>query len=124
MRNRMSLMVVILCFPVTLLGAQRPSDSEIRTLVEANMRATEAGELAALLETIHPDSLATPQMEGALQALTNYSLSFEAPSVEFVGMSGGYALIRVVQRTVRVAGPDFLDRRRLLRGSLIVTASS
>ena len=109
MRIRPSLLVLILSFPVTLLGTQRPSDSDIRALVQANMRATEAGELAALLETIHPDSLATPQMEGGLQALAAYKLSFDAPSVEFVGMSGEYALIRVVQRTSRVSGPDFLD---------------
>ena len=109
MRIRTSLLLLILCFPAALLAAPRPTDLEIVALVEANMRATQTGDLEALLETIHPDSLATPQMEGALQALASYKLTFEAPSVQFVGMSGEYALIRVLQRTVRVAGPDFLD---------------
>ena len=94
---------------MTLLAAGRPSDGEIRSLVNENMRATQAGDLTALLKTIHPDSLATPQMEAGLQAIAKYKLSFEASSVEFIGMSGEYALIRVIQRTVRLEGPDFLD---------------
>jgi hypothetical protein len=98
----------LLCCSVAA-AAEHPSDAEIRALVAENLRATQANDLDAILLTIHPDSPAQLVMGRSIDALKAYKLNYEAVSVGFVCMSGEYALVRIVQRTTRVAGPDFLD---------------
>lgn len=108
MRRALVLFVLVL-LPFQLSAATRPSDSEIRALVDANMRATQAGDLDAILATIHPDSLSYSQISGLLEQMKAYNLTYRASKAEFVCMTGEYALIRVVQQTRRVSGRDFLD---------------
>ena len=91
------------------MAAERPTDAQITTLVAENLRATQAGDVAALRATIHPDSLAQRTIGQAVEALSAYKLKYEATNVAFISMADDYALIRIVQRTSRVSGPDFLD---------------
>ena len=108
MRFRLALLMTLM-LAVPTQAAERPTDAEINALVKANMEATQAADLDALLSTIHPDSLARPNMARALESLKAYKLRFQAPSARFITMSGEFALVRVVQQTIRVEGPDFFD---------------
>lgn len=92
-----------------VFAADPPARAEIEALVAENMRATGASDLDAVLATIHPESLARPNMAAALGALSAWKLRYEVVSIEHAGMTGPYALIRVVQRTRRVEGPEFTD---------------
>ena len=92
-----------------LRAAERPSDAEIMALTSENLRATQAADIDAIRATIHPESLAQGSIGQAVQALSAYKLKYEATGVSFIAMSGEYALIRVLQKTTRVSGPDFLD---------------
>lgn len=92
-----------------LRAAERPSDAEIAAFVAENLRATQSGDIDSIRATIHPDSVAQNTIAQALSALSAYKLKYEATSVSFIAMSGEYALVRVLQKTTRVAGPDFLD---------------
>jgi hypothetical protein len=49
---------VLGCIVEEALGADRPTDLEIKRLVAENIRATQAGDVTAILATIHPESLA------------------------------------------------------------------
>jgi len=110
MRINTSIFVFALVLPsLDVLAAERPTDAAIKALVAENLRATQAADLPAILKTIHPESISRTQMAGELEALSAYKLKYEAVSVRFIAMSDNYALIRVVQRTTRLAGPDFRD---------------
>jgi hypothetical protein len=90
-------------------AADRPDDAAIKAVVDAIMRASDAKDLDAYQARIHPDSPVMPTLPDEIAILETYDLAFSAPAVKFVAMSGDYALYRVVQRTVRKGGPDFLD---------------
>jgi hypothetical protein len=104
---RASLIAFLIALPI--LAAERPTDAEVKAVVAENLKATQASDLDAIRATIHPDSIAQNTIGQAAAALSAYKLKYEAVSVGFIGMVDDYALIRVVQRTTRVAGPDFLD---------------
>ena len=109
MRIWFSLFLLAVAMSPVSSAADRPTDAAIKAVVDANMRASDAKDLDAYLATIHPDSPTRPSLPDEIAALDSYDLAFSAPSVKFVAMSGDYALYRVVQRTVRKGGPDFLD---------------
>jgi hypothetical protein len=107
--RRALLFVSLALLSVAVFADNRPADAAIRALVDENMRATQASDLPAILETVHPEALARSGMTDMLETMKAYKLTYEAPTVEFISMAGEYALVRVVQRTRRVSGPDFLD---------------
>jgi len=110
MRMKTSIFVFALVLAsFEVLAAERPTDAAIKALVAENLRASQAADLPAILETIHPESMSRTQMAGVLKALSAYKFKYEAVSVRFIAMSDNYALIRVVQRTTRLAGPEFRD---------------
>lgn len=109
MRIGFSFFLLAIAMSPASSAADRPDDAAIKAVVEANMQASEAKDLDAYLATIHPDSPTRPGLSDEIAILEAYDLAFSAPSVKFVAMSGEFALYRVVQRTVRKSGPDFLD---------------
>lgn len=90
-------------------AASPPTHEEIIRLVEANLAATEKLDTEAILETVHSESPGLTTIGQLVAQLSAYELRVEAKKVEFVGMSGEFALIRVLQHTSRIAGPDFMD---------------
>ena len=109
MRIWFSVFLLALAMSPDSSAADRPEDAAIKAVVEANMRAAEEKDVDAYLATVHPDSPTRPSLRDEIAMLEEYDLGFSAPSVKFVAMAGDYALYRVVQRTVRKGGPDFLD---------------
>jgi hypothetical protein len=108
-RRIISVIWILASISLSALAADRPTDRQIRALVEANMEAAQTKDLAAYVKTIHPDSPSQPSLASEIEALSAYDLEFRIRSVRFVAMSGEYALARVVQETIRRSGPDFLD---------------
>ena len=109
MKRSFPLPVFVLFFSAIAVAVERPSDGEIKALVAENMRATQAGNVKAILATVHSESPAQANIPMLAEQFAAYKLRYSAPSASFICMSGEYALIRVLQQTVRVDGPPFLD---------------
>jgi hypothetical protein len=108
-QNALIVFALVLILSLPLAAAEPPTQTEIVELVNANLRAAQASNVPAILTTIHPESVSQSAVEQMAEQLKAYKLKYEATSVSFVAMAGDYALIRVVQRTTKVKGPDFLD---------------
>lgn len=109
--NRCSISLIV---TLTLASAipsfsEQPSATEIRDLVAENLAATQANDVERILATVHRDSLSQAALPPMVESVKAYKLRYEATTIEFITMEDEYALVRVVQRTTREAGPAFLD---------------
>lgn len=99
----------------TLSGAQDPQEpsplaKELRTVIDANLDASNARDLDAYMAAIHPKSMGyavTRKQMGDLNK--KYELAYRVTKFSFVGVDGDYAICRVRQETKRKAGPEFRD---------------
>lgn len=110
--RRLSSLLVTAVLLVAVQGAEAetpPTLEEVRDLVERNLEASQALDVEAVRSTIHSES---PSIEGLAEMaaqLRPYRLRYEAKKVEYIGMTGEYALVRIVQHTTRISGPEFMD---------------
>ena len=82
----------------------------LRKVYEANLRATQAENTAAILATVHPKSPSRALVSRALsQLFARYDLRYQMLSFTYVGRDEDYAVARVKQKTTKVAGPAFRD---------------
>ncbi len=83
---------------------------QVKATVIKNMETTQAENTAMMMSTIHTQSpyylMTKQQMEPLFES---YDLKYELISYEFIGVSGEYALARVIFRTSKVSGPAFKD---------------
>ncbi|WP_068544335.1 hypothetical protein [Thalassotalea crassostreae] len=88
--------------------AQANTESEIKSVVEENFRATQAEDLNATLKTIHSQSASFAPSQNALnQIFSTYDLKYSLLEFKFIAEEGGYAYARVKQLTEKITGPAF-----------------
>lgn len=110
MKTLIGSMMILLVLPFSAAATlPPPTDDEILKLVQANLEAAGAGDVEGILATCHSESLSVVEVEQMVDQLRAYKLDFDVRKVEFIAMSGEYALIRLLQHTRRVSGPDFMD---------------
>lgn len=81
---------------------------DIKAVVEANFKHTQAEDVNASVATMHTDSpnyQATKQVLGQLFSV--YDLKYTLVSFDFVGEDSDFAYARVKQLTEKVTGPAF-----------------
>lgn len=100
--------LIMLAAPIGY-AASAPSLEEVVRLVEANLAGSEALDVNAVLETIHPESPGRAAVAQMARELAGYELQMKAADVEIAGTTGEYVLVRVLQHTKRVSGPAFMD---------------
>ena len=100
----------ILCTLLTVMtfGASAGVSDDVRQTLEENLKYSQQENMDGMMSTIHrssPNYMATGQAMN--QLFPAYDLKYSLISYNFVGEEGGYAYIRIVQRTEKVAGPEF-----------------
>lgn len=81
---------------------------EIKALAIENLRATEAEDLEAVLDTMHTQSPAYSNTEKLLISLSEtYDLKYQMQLFRYIGQDGPYAIARLKFSTEKVAGPEF-----------------
>ncbi len=108
MRTCFGIAVLLVVAPI-LSAVEPPDRGVIEALVRENLAASEQLDLDAALATIHPESPSVQGIEQLVDQLSAYQLEMKPVTIEYAGMAGDYALVRVVQETRRVAGPPFMD---------------
>ena len=82
--------------------------TEIRALVVENLRATEAEDIEAVLDTIHTQSPAYSSTEKLLISLfETYDVKYQIQLFRYIGQDDPYAIARLEFSTQKIAGPDF-----------------
>lgn len=110
--RRLSSLLVTAVLLVAVQGAEAetpPTLKEVRDLVGRNLVASEALDVEAVRATIHSESPSIEGLDEMAAQLRAYRLRYEAKKVEYIGMTGEFALVRVVQHTTRISGPEFMD---------------
>ena len=87
-------------------------DEDVATVIEAlaieNLRATEAEDIEAVLNTMHTQSPAYSNTEKILMSLSGtYDLKYQMRLFRYIGQDGPYAIARFKFSTEKVAGPEF-----------------
>lgn len=95
----------------TLLMAERQKvAAEIEAVAMENLRAHEAEDLSALLDTLHTQSPSySPTKDLSIVMFANYDLKFQSMLFRYVGQDDEYAIARWKFSTRKVAGPAFED---------------
>ncbi len=84
--------------------------TQIEALIVENLRATEAEELEAVLDTMHTQSPAYSNTKKLLISLSEtYDLKYQIQLFRYVGQDGPYAIARFKFSSEKVAGPEFND---------------
>lgn len=82
--------------------------TEIKALVTENLRATEAEDIEAVLDTMHTQSPAYSNTERLLISLSEtYDLKYQMQLFRYIGYDDPYAIARFEFSTEKVAGPEF-----------------
>ena len=108
MKGSVLIAVLFLVAPLAM-AADPPPMKEIVRLVEANLAASQALDVNAVLDTIHPESPSREAVREMSGQLAGYELEMTPAVVELVGTTGDYVLVRVLQHTRRISGPAFMD---------------
>lgn len=83
---------------------------EIEQMIRQNISATQAEDISAVLQTMHPDSLLYAKTKQVLSGLfQSYDLKYTLISYRYIAEDGAYAMARVLQRTEKLSGPKFMD---------------
>ncbi len=81
---------------------------ELKALVIENLRATEAEDLEAVLDTMHTQSPAYSNTEKLLISLfETYDVKYQMQLFRYIGQDDPYAIARFKFSTEKVAGPEF-----------------
>ena len=84
--------------------------AEIKALVIENLRATQAEDVAAVLDTMHTESPAYSNTEKLLISLSEtYDLKYQIQLFRYIERDDPYAIARLKFSTEKIAGPDFND---------------
>ncbi len=99
--------VLLMC-----LASCSPENADVATEIEAlvieNIRATEAEDLNAVLDTMHADSPVYSQSQKAVEFLfKTYDLKYKLLLFRFIGQDDEYALARFKFSAEKVDGPEF-----------------
>ena len=110
---------LLLCLCLVLLSPKSENiaadtDEDVATVIEAlaieNLRATEAEDIEAVLDTMHTQSPAYSNTEKLLISLSEtYDLKYQRQLFRYIGQDGPYAIARFKFSTEKVAGPAFKD---------------
>lgn len=108
---------LVLCLGLVLLSSKNENiaadiDVDVATVIEAlaieNLRATEAEDIEAVLNTMHTQSPAYSNTEKILMSLSGtYDLKYQMRLFRYIGQDGPYAIARFKFSTEKVAGPEF-----------------
>ena len=108
---------LVLCLGLVLLSPKNENiaadiDEDVATVIEAlaieNLRATEAEDIEAVLNTMHTQSPAYSNTEKILMSLSGtYDLKYQMRLFRYIGQDGPYAIARFKFSTEKVAGPEF-----------------
>ena len=84
--------------------------AEIKALTIENLRATEAEDIEAVLDTMHTQSPAYSNTKEILISLSEtYDLKYQMRLFRYIGQDDPYAIARLEFSTEKVAGPEFSD---------------
>lgn len=104
--------LLLLCFTPVAHAAHEEVAAELKTVVQANLEATQGEDLDKVMATVHTQS---PSYLGTKQAMPdlfeNFDLNYNILSLKVVGTDDEYAYARVKQETKKVAGPAFRDNQ-------------
>lgn len=101
-------------FSLVAKADQAQVSAQVRQAVEENMAATQAEDMARMMNTIHsasPSYQATQQQVAPL--FQQYDLTYELKGFEFVGMTGDFAVVKVRQVTRKVGGEAAFNNNEL-----------
>ena len=84
--------------------------AEIKALTIENLRATEAEDIEAVLDTMHTQSPAYSNTKKVLISISEtYDLKYQMRLFRYIGQDDPYAIARLKFSTQKVAGPEFND---------------
>ena len=84
--------------------------AEIKALVIENLRATQAEDIEAVLDTMHTQSPAYSNTERAIISVSEtYDLKYQIQLFRYIERDDPYAIARFKFSTEKIAGPDFND---------------
>ena len=84
--------------------------AELKALVMENLRATQAEDIEAVLDTMHTESPAYASTEKILISVSEtYDLKYEMRLFRYIGQDDPYAIARFEFSAEKIAGPAFND---------------
>ncbi len=104
-------LLLMVCLGLTVALSQGGDIAEeIEAVVMENLRATQAEDLEAMLNTIHSESPLYPQTkETAAMLFENYDISYGLLLYRYIEQDDEYAIVRLKYSAEKLAGPDFND---------------
>ena len=108
---------LVLCLCLVVLSPKSENvaadtEEDVATVIKAlaieNLRATEAEDIDAVLDTMHTQSPVYSNTEKLLISLSEtYDLKYQMRLFRYIGQDGPYAIARLKFSTEKVAGPEF-----------------
>ncbi len=84
--------------------------AEIKALITENLRATQAEDIEAVLDTMHTQSPVYSNTEKLLISFSEtYDVKYQMRLFRYIGQDDPYAIARLEFSTEKVAGPAFND---------------
>lgn len=84
--------------------------AELRAVLEKNLQAYTDEDLDAMIATVNTKSPMFGATVNSMKVLVaQYDLKYELESFKYFGRDAEYAVVRVKQKTTKVAGPAFND---------------
>ncbi|MDE0314919.1 MAG: hypothetical protein OXM61_08455 [Candidatus Poribacteria bacterium] len=104
-------LLLVACLGLTVALSQDGGIAEeIEAVVMENLRATQAEDLNAMLNTIHSESPLYSQTEEMATVLfENYDVNYGLLVFRYIEQDEEYAIVRLKYSAQKLAGPDFND---------------
>ena len=110
---------LLLCLCLVLLSSKSENvtadtdedvAAEIKALFIENLKATQAEDIEAVLDTMHTQALAYSNTERAMiSVFETYDLKYQMQLFRYIGQDDQYAIARLKFSSEKIAGPDFND---------------
>jgi hypothetical protein len=96
--------------PHILRSAEPDVAKELRSVFEANLKATEKRDLKAVLATVHPKSATYAATETQMRDFfEKWQVKSKLLEFKYIATDEGYAIARTKFKTVKVSGPPIRD---------------
>ncbi len=109
----MSLIVLGIAFPACAPEISEEERNEVYSLIEWNLYYARIEDLNGYMWTLHPDAPGLDETQAQMAMLfQDFDLAYNIEEWEIQSINSQSARVRVVQTTVKIAGPDpFRDNR-------------
>ena len=105
-------LILFLLFNIFSVSASADTASDIKLLITNNLKYSQEENLTAFMSTLHSQSPAyLPTQQGMISLFTNFALTYQLASYEFIAVDKEYAYAKIKQKTSKISGAAFRNNQ-------------